>query len=123
MSEYNDQPSHDEDTQVAEEDRPHDECQKMIQMQGVTIRSLQNRLFQLEMEIVDLISAGSMPGHDRLHPDPAAVHQADHPHQRTESGEDSWGQPGLDRDPNHRSGLLPTDQDRRHRRVRRHRRL
>jgi hypothetical protein len=61
MSEMNDHP-HAEDTQVAEvEVDPHDECQRMIHMQGVTIGSLQSRIFQLEMEIVDLISAGSAP--------------------------------------------------------------
>jgi hypothetical protein len=69
MSEMNDHPhDHDEDnvgpgpeiepvTQISE--NPHGECERMIQMQGVTINSLQSRIFQLEMEIVDLLSASN----------------------------------------------------------------
>ena len=41
-------------TQISDE---HGEYERMIQMQGVTINALQQRIFRLEMEIVDLISS------------------------------------------------------------------
>ena len=65
MSEMNDQPEPTLDDPIQHEvlsDREHElshaleEMQRMVMMQGVTINSLQQRIFSLNMEIVDLMS-------------------------------------------------------------------
>ena len=67
MSEMNDQPEHALDDSIQHDagelsDGEHElshaleEMQRMVMMQGVTINSLQQRIFSLNMEIVDLMS-------------------------------------------------------------------